>query len=81
MSLAFVRGIHRWPVDSPHKRPVTWKMFPFDEAIMVGQRAKSVNIPKGSENGAYLPTLPDMASVVWKVNRQVALSQSQMSAL
>ena len=22
-SLAFVRGIHRWPVNSPHKRPVT----------------------------------------------------------
>ena len=24
-SLAFVRGIHRWPVDSPPKRPVTPK--------------------------------------------------------
>ena len=22
-SLAFLRGIHQWPVDSPHKRPVT----------------------------------------------------------
>ena len=29
-SLAFVRGIHRWPVNSPHKSPVTRKMFPFD---------------------------------------------------
>ena len=28
--LAFVRGIHRWPVDSPHKTPVTSTMFPFD---------------------------------------------------
>ena len=26
-SLAFVRGIHRWPVNSPHKGPVTCKMF------------------------------------------------------
>ena len=26
-SLAFVRGIHRWPVNSPHKWPVTRKMF------------------------------------------------------
>ena len=26
-SLAFVRGIHRWPVNFPHKRPVTLKMF------------------------------------------------------
>ena len=33
-SLAFVRGIHRRPVNSPHKRPVTRKMFPFDEVIM-----------------------------------------------
>ena len=33
-SLAFVRGIHRSPVNSPHKWPVTWKMFPFDDVIM-----------------------------------------------
>ena len=33
-SLAFVKGIHRWPVNSPHKGPVTWKMFPFDDVIM-----------------------------------------------
>ena len=34
-SLAIVWGIHRWPVNSPHKRPVTRKMFPFDEVMMV----------------------------------------------
>ena len=34
MSLVFVRGIHRWPVNSPHNGPVTWKMFPFDDVIM-----------------------------------------------
>ena len=32
-SLAFVLGIHRWPVNSPHKGPVTRKMFPFDDVI------------------------------------------------
>ena len=32
--LAFVKGIHRWQVDSPHKRPVTRKMYPFDDVIM-----------------------------------------------
>ena len=26
-SLAFMRGIHRWPLDSPHKEPVTRKCF------------------------------------------------------
>ena len=33
-SLAFVRGIHRGPVNSPHKWPVTRKVFPFDDVIM-----------------------------------------------
>ena len=33
-SLAFVPGIHRGPVNSLHKWPVTWKMFPFDDVIM-----------------------------------------------
>ena len=33
-SLAFVRGIHRRPVNSPHKGPVTRKIFPFDDVIM-----------------------------------------------
>ena len=32
--MAFVGGIHRLPVNSTHKRPVTWKMFPFDNVIM-----------------------------------------------
>ena len=33
-SLVFVWGIHRWPVNSRHKRPVTRKMFPFDDVII-----------------------------------------------
>ena len=33
-SVAFVRGIHRWPVNSPHKGPVKRKIFPFDDVIM-----------------------------------------------
>ena len=32
--LAFVRGLHQWPVNSLHKWPVTWKMFPFDDVIV-----------------------------------------------
>ena len=34
-SLAFVWRIHRGPVNSPHKWPVTRKMFPFDDVIMI----------------------------------------------
>ena len=33
-SLAFVWVIHRWPVNSPAKWPVTRKMFPFDDVSM-----------------------------------------------
>ena len=34
-SLAFVKEIHRWPMDSPHKGPVTRKIYPFGNVIMV----------------------------------------------
>ena len=33
-SLAFVREIHWWPVNSTHKGQVMRKMFPFDDVIM-----------------------------------------------
>ena len=43
-SLAFVRGIHRWPVNSPHNEPVTRNIFPFDDVIIsnevVGDQVK-----------------------------------------
>ena len=49
--LAFVRGIHRGPVNSLHKWAVTRKMFPFDDVIMtrsavtlIGRRAHYICI-------------------------------------
>ena len=33
-SLAFVRGIHLWPMNSPQKWPVTQKMYPFDKVTI-----------------------------------------------
>ena len=41
-SLAFVRGINRWPMNPPHKGPVTQKMFPFDDVIMATFSAAAV---------------------------------------
>ena len=35
-SLTFLNVIHWWPVNSPHKEPVTRKMFPFYDVIMLG---------------------------------------------
>ena len=44
-SLAFVRGIHRWPVNSLHKGPLTRKMFPFEDVIMTTNcRSWSTNV-------------------------------------
>ena len=34
-SLAFLRGVRRWPVDPPHKGPVTRKMYPFYDVIII----------------------------------------------
>ena len=40
-SLTFVRGIHWWPVDPPHKGSVTWKMFRFDDIGMTKELSTS----------------------------------------
>ena len=33
-SLAFVRGIYQWLVNSPYKGPLMRKMFPYDDNII-----------------------------------------------
>ena len=43
--LALVRGIHRWPVDSPDEGPVTWKIYPFDDVFMTGCRYDNIRPP------------------------------------
>ena len=45
-SLAFVREIHRGPVHSPHKCPITRIMFPFDDVIMSSVHVSFVEIAK-----------------------------------
>ena len=63
--LAFLRGIHRSPVNSPYKRPVTRKMFPFDDVIMFTSLFKSLH-----DKCVYVPvhhrrlTLPTSPSVI-----------------
>ena len=68
-SLAFVRGIHRWPVNSPHKGPVTQKMFPFDDVIMCflgyarWRRIQGRRRAKGRQGQSYIET--EMSSFWW----------------
>ena len=45
-SLTFVRGSHRWPVNSLHRWPVTRKMFPFDDVSMIAP----TRLPKQNRN-------------------------------
>ena len=54
-SLAFVRGIHRSPVNSPHREPVTRSMFPFDVVIMSTQFFRKSDTPKGSITQSLIP--------------------------
>ena len=58
-SLAFLRGIHRRPVNSPHKCSVTRKMFPFDDVIMIqlGIGSKN-NFNINGHTPWYLYTIP-----------------------
>ena len=42
-SLAFVRGIHRWPVNSPHKGPVTRNFFSFDDVIICSKPYRNIS--------------------------------------
>ena len=52
-SLAFVRGIHRGPVNFPYKWPVTRKLFPFDDVIMTEVCSNGSNLPQISIRWGY----------------------------
>ena len=56
-SLAFVRGIHRGPVNSPHKWPATRKMSPFDDVIARAHVSWDILY-------MYIPSLPFTLKVV-----------------
>ena len=61
-SLAFVRGIHRWPVNSPHKGPVTRKMFPFDDVIVIS------NIGKPRPSITSIPVAQSFWHMAWSTS-------------
>ena len=48
-SLAFVWGIHRSPVNSPHRGPVTRKMFPFDDVIVYSWKTLKTSFTVSNE--------------------------------
>ena len=76
--LAFVQGIHRWPMNSQHKEPVTRKTFPFDDVIMSpalfegsqpltgGFRLSLVNSPVTDEFPAQRASNAENVSIWWR---------------
>ena len=81
-SLAFVRGIHRWPVNSPHKGPVTRKMFLLDDVIihdqwLIGQSwTFSVN---KSTSTKLLKLLTVQKLVDWGLTEIITIAQITLS--
>ena len=60
-SLAFVREIHRGPVNFPHKWPVTRKMFPFDDVIMFREFSRITGLWRIFKTFYVLSTLDSVA--------------------
>ena len=52
--LALCEGIHRSPVDSPHKGQVTRKPIPFDDVIMSSKKTRIMTFVAGSDMNNFL---------------------------
>ena len=62
--LAFVWGIHRGPANSSHKWPVTRKMFPFVDVVMVAWRLASLDMGL-SLNDSFVSSLTIGFKYLW----------------
>ena len=74
-SLAFVREIHRGPVNFPHKWPVTRKMFPFDDVIMCNHSSSWIYMI-AADNLAPI-RCQSKRSLCWRHNDQNGVSNHQ----
>ena len=54
---AFVRGIHRWRVDSPQKGQVMLKAFPYYDIIMITHKKHSAEWNGINQHGAVIMRL------------------------
>ena len=73
-SPAFVRGIHRWLLNSSHK--VTWKMFPLNDVIMSSMHARrSITFA-----WRFIPNNyhADLSQIINTLHRNISPSASQL---
>ena len=73
-SLAFVRGIHRWPVNFPHKGPVTRKVFPFDDVVMTSSWY-SLSVGHNSNHDVQTPRELSLSALLAREIRRVPHSE------
>ena len=83
-AMAFVRGIHRCPVNSPSKWPITPKMFPFDDVMYFANDnrvvkrldCKSLQSPKTRRHLTTRKSITDLWSFIvaikWTYRKQKA---------
>ena len=63
-SSAFTWGIRRWPVNSPHKRPVTRKMIPSDDVSMYRNATNNITWETRSTNKCRPPPIEEHENVI-----------------
>ena len=80
-SLAFVRGIPHWPVNSTHKGPVTREMFPFDDVIMVLKVSKFVHNTFDTRASCMEQFVKVIIVMQWHGNSQADLRYSSLDLL
>ena len=75
---------HRWPVDSPHIRPETRKMFPFDDVIMWRTKRRwqwHIMCYCGKQNGYSWRCLAILRDLVGKVAWRHQISKGEKTAI
>ena len=65
-SLAIVRGNRPWPMDSPHKRPVTRTKFPFDDVIIGNGIVRVLSIKRTDVSAWNAAKYQSHAIEVWR---------------
>ena len=77
-SLAFVRGIHRGPVKSPHKWPVAGKMFPFDDVIILAALKTFTRFSTQTDMSFFRKLSPRAAPEVAKIKSSMASNRENI---
>ena len=87
-SLAFVRGIHRRQVNSPHKWPVTRKKFPSDDVIMIEVHdvfSQTANTRRWTSirhrSGTFVADLVKLTLIRWPLLTRVPCDSSNNTQL